>query len=120
MARNKDIKDKDQKIIDLQEDIQKKDYDLKSYDQRLNNYRLKEDADLATIKGLESEKLHLELSLAENRQLKDQYFEKSEISQQKYQELFDQLNNIQKEIVAVDELKRDRDERIGALRDELD
>ena len=64
--------------------------------------------------------MHLELSLAENRQLKDQYFEKSEISQQKYQELFDQLNSIQKEIVAVDELKRDRDERIGELREELD
>jgi hypothetical protein len=30
------------------------------------------------------------------------------------------LNSIQKDVVAVDEIKRDRDERINQLREELD
>ena len=60
------------------------------------------------------------LSLTENRTLKDQYYEKSEQVQRKYQDLFDKLNAIQKDVVAIDEIKRDRDERLGQLRDELD
>ena len=60
----------------------------------MNTHRLKIEALEATITGLEAEKTHLELSLAENRQLKDQYYEKSEVSQQKYQTLFDELNAI--------------------------
>lgn len=115
-ARTKDIEEKDAKILKLQEEISKKDFAMSSYDQTMNTYRLKINALEASVKGLEAEKAHLEMSLAENRELKDNYYEKSEIAARKYQETFEQLNEIQKEVVAVDELKRDRDERIDALR----
>ena len=37
----------------------------------------------------------------------------------KYQEIFKQLNEVQKDNVAIDEIKIDRDKRIDKLRDEL-
>ena len=119
-TKSRAITDSENKIIRLNEDLEKKDYQIKDMDQVFNTLRLKNEAYAAEIKGLESEKSHLELSLSENRILKDQYYEKSETVQKKYQELFDRFNFIQKDIVAIDELKRDRDERIGQLRNELD
>ena len=100
--------------------IDKKDYKIKDMDQVFNTLRLKNEAAQATINSLEGEKQHLQLSLKENRTLKDQYYEKSETIQQKYQELFEKLNLIQKDVVAIDEIKRDRDERLNQLREELD
>lgn len=52
--------------------------------------------------------------------MKDQYYEKAELTQQKYEEVFLKLSEIQKDVVAVDEIKKDRDTRIFQLRDELD
>jgi len=63
----------------LNETITKKDELIKNNDLTTNNLRLKNEAAQAIVNGLESEKTHLELSLNENRTLKEQYYEKSEI-----------------------------------------
>lgn len=49
------------------EEIAQKDFFIKDVDQTLNTYRLKVEALDATIKGLESEKSILEISLESNR-----------------------------------------------------
>lgn len=89
-------------------------------DQVFNTLKLKIEAAQATIKGLEGEKQHLELSLNENRTMKDKYYERSEIKQREYQELLEKHNLVQKDVVAINEIKRDRDERIASFREELD
>jgi hypothetical protein len=52
--------------------------------------------------------------------MKDKYYERSEIKQREYQELLERHNLVQKDVVAINEIKRDRDERISAFREELD
>ena len=52
--------------------------------------------------------------------MKDKFYERSEIKQREYQDLLEKFNIVQKDVVAINEIKRDRDERIKALRDELD
>jgi len=52
--------------------------------------------------------------------MKDKYYERSEIKQREYQELLEKHNLVQKDVVAINEIKRDRDERISAFREELD
>ena len=52
--------------------------------------------------------------------MKDKFYERSEVKQKEYQILLEKFNVVQKDVVAINEIKRDRDERIKALRDELD
>lgn len=108
------------KITKQNQIIHDKDTRIKDADQVQNTQKLKIEAHLATIKGLEGEKQHLELSLNENRTMKDKYYERSEIKQREYQELLEKHNLVQKDVVAINEIKRDRDERIQSFRDELD
>jgi len=100
--------------------IHDRDTQIKDMDQVFNTLKLKIEAAQATIKGLEGEKQHLELSLNENRTMKDKYYERSEIKQREYQELLEKHNLVQKDVVAINEIKRDRDERIASFREELD
>jgi hypothetical protein len=62
------------------------------------------------------EKNHLESSLKENIELKDQYRQKNEQLSEKYEILFKESEFLRREIVAIDELKHDRDTRINSLR----
>lgn len=89
-------------------------------DQIKTTLRMKNEADQKTISSLETEITHIKIQMEENRTLKEQYYEKAETIQVKYQDLFGKLNLIQKDIVAIDEIKRDRDERLGQMRDELE
>ena len=89
-------------------------------DQVFNTLNLKIESAQATIKGLEGYKQHMELSLNEIRTIKDKYYERSEIKQREYQELLEKHNLVQKDVVAINEIKRDRDERIASFREELD
>ena len=75
----KQLSESNNKTISLNEIIEKKDYQIKDMDQVFNTLKLKNEASLATIKGLEGEKQHLELSLNENRTMKDKFYERSEI-----------------------------------------
>jgi hypothetical protein len=74
----------DSKILTLNEIIDKKNYKIKDMDQVFNTLKLKNEAATATIKGLEGEKQHLELSLSENRTMKDKFQERSETKQRDY------------------------------------
>lgn len=96
-----------------------KDNQIKDKDQEQNSFKLRLDAAEVAMSNTNSEKEHLELSLQENRKLKDQYFKKSEETQEKYQVLFKEFSEIQKDKVAIDEIKMDRDQRIKKLRREL-
>lgn len=58
--------------------------------------------------------------MAENSSLKDQYREKNEFLQTKFEDLFRESEAIKREVVSIDELKKDRDTRIDALRKEID
>ena len=52
--------------------------------------------------------------------MKDKFYERSEIKQKEYQALLEEYNTVLKDVVAINEIKRDRDERINALRTELE
>ena len=113
----KQLSDNENKVLNLNEIIEKKDYQIKDMDQVFNTLKLKNEAAQAAIKGLEGERQHLELSLNENRTMKDKFYERSEIKQREYQDLLEKFNIVQKDVVAINEIKRDRDERIRDLRD---
>ena len=89
-------------------------------DQEFNSLRLSNESFEAKIQALESELSHTRLSLDENRTLKEQYFDKSESLQKRYQSMLEEFNATRKDVVAIDEIKRDRDERITSLRKNLD
>ena len=89
-------------------------------DQVFNTLNLKIESAQATIKRLEGENQHLELSLNENRTMKDKYYERSEIKQREYQQLLEKHNLVQKDVVAINEINRDRDERIASFIEYLD
>ena len=65
----------------------------------------------------DSERLTIELDLT--KQMRDQFCDQLEDVSSKYKELLQNYNIIQKDYVAIDELKRDRDARINMLRGEL-
>lgn len=52
--------------------------------------------------------------------MRDQYCDQLEDVSKKYKDLLEAHNTIQKDFVAIDELKKDRDQRINRLREDLD
>lgn len=78
--------------------------------------KMVQESEKALLNGLTSEKRHLELSLKENLEIKDQYKNKCEELQEKYEALQKEANLYKRQIIGVDEIKRDRDTRINLLR----
>lgn len=113
------IQQQENKVYSQNETIHKKDSIIKDMDQKQNVFRLRIEALEAQIQNLNSEKEHLELALTENKKLKEQYFNRSEEMFDKYQQIFKELNEFQKDKVAIDEIKLDRDNRIDKFREEL-
>lgn len=72
------------------------------------------------MNGLQSEKAHLELTLKENMTLKEQYKSKCEQVQTLYENLFKESQVFKRQIVGVDEIKKDRDRRVANLREEIE
>jgi len=82
--------------------------------------RLNGEAERARIKCLESEKNHLEILNRENIGFKDRYKAKCEELETLNINLKRETSVFKKDIVAIDELKRDRDVRLKELRDEIE
>lgn len=116
----KKISDLEQQVGKLNEEVDVKQLKLKEVEQVVNQMKLKIEAAEAINDNRLNEIHHLEMQLKENKELKQKYFDKSEEVQIKQQELYKQLNAIQRDKVAIDEIKRDRDDRIVQLRAELD
>lgn len=93
---------------------------IKESDQKLNQMRLNGEAERARIKCLESEKNHLEILNRENIGFKDRYKAKCEELETLNINLKRETSVFKKDIVAIDELKRDRDVRLKELRDEIE
>ena len=60
------------------------------------------------------------MNLEENIQLKDQFKKKCDQVQEMYENLFKEAQNYKREMVGVDEIKKDRDHRVSQLREEID
>lgn len=60
------------------------------------------------------------MNLQENIQLKEQFKIKCDQVQAMYENLFKEAQNYKREMVGVEEIKKDRDERVEALRNEND
>jgi chromosome segregation ATPase len=69
---------------------------------------------------LTSEKYHLELSLNEANDQRVQYRDKSERLQKLNEDIFNEMQDYKMQLVGVQEIKKDRDDRIDKLRAELD
>ena len=108
------------KISNLSNRVQGLENELKDKEQIFNGQRLQNEAKQSQIDNLISEKQHIQISLDENKSLKEQYFQKSEEVLTKYTALYKEANEFANDKVAIDEIKRDRDERIARLRKELD
>ena len=78
--------------------------------------KLIEESEKAMINALTSEKRHLELTLAENITLKDQFRNKCDQLNESYEKLFQEAQESKRLLVGIDEIKKDRDERIEILR----
>lgn len=72
------------------------------------------------VNALKVEIKHLEATLKENVNLKESFRLQNEDLQQKYEEVFKQCEHFKRQIVGIDELRKDRDERLEQLRKEID
>lgn len=72
------------------------------------------------VNALKVEIKHLEATLKENVSLKESFRLQNEDLQQKYEEVFKQCEHFKRQIVGIDELRKDRDERLEQLRKEID
>jgi predicted nuclease with TOPRIM domain len=72
------------------------------------------------VSSLRVEKKHLESTLRENIELKDAFRAKNEELQNKYEEIFKECEHYKRQLVGIDELRKDRDERLEQLRKEID
>lgn len=82
--------------------------------------RLKIDANRSIIDSLTSEKNHLELSLKENKDQRDQFKEKCDRLQNLHESIFQEMQDYKKQLVGIQEIKKDRDDRIEKLREEFE
>ena len=78
--------------------------------------KLVADSERALIQGLKGEKKHLEMNLEENIQLKEKFQKKCDEVQEMYENLFKEAQNYKRDIVSVEEIKKDRDQRVAVLR----
>ena len=101
------------KLLEAQSLIEEKSLQLKDADQKINQLKLQADSEHALIQGLQGEKKHLEMNLEENIQLKDQFKKKCDQVQEMYENLFKEAQNYKREMVGVDEIKKDRDHRVS-------
>lgn len=69
--------------------------------------------------SLEQDKDRLNIELDLTRQMREQFSDQLEDVSGKYKDLLSKYNDIQKDFVAIDEIKKDRDYRINMLRNEL-
>ena len=86
----------------------------------MNQMKLEADSEKALIEGLKGEKKHLEMNLEENIQLKEQFQKKCDQVQEMYEKLFKEAQEYKRDVVSVDEIKKDRDQRVSVLRQEID
>jgi hypothetical protein len=64
------------------------------------------------VNALKVEKKHLESTLRENTELKDAFRDKNESLQVKFEEIYKECEHYKRQIVGIDELRKDRDERL--------
>ena len=69
---------------------------------------------------MKSEKNYLELALAENKEQKEFFKEKSEKLHKMHEEVYIEIIEYKKQHVGIQEIKKDRDDRIERLREEFD
>ena len=110
----------EQKLLKALETIEEKNLQIKDTEQKVNQLILIQESEKALINGLQSEKAHLELTLKENMALKEQYRMKCDYVQEMYEVLFKEAQTFKRQIVGVDEIKKDRDQRVNALRLEIE
>ncbi len=70
------MNDLELKFSKANSEIEQKSLNIKNQEKQLNEFRLKLDANRTLIDGLSSEKNHLELTLKENKDQKEQFKEK--------------------------------------------
>jgi DNA repair protein SbcC/Rad50 len=101
-------------------ELEQKSLQLKNFEKEANEQRLKLEANQALIDGLTSDKYHLELSLKEANDQRIQYRDKSERLQKLNEDTFNEMQEYKMQLVGVQEIKKDRDDRLDKLRSELD
>lgn len=110
------VSDLERKLVAANSTIEKRNLEVKEKQHQIQKAILAQKSETSQIKGLTLEKHHLEQSLAENTQLKEQYRCKSDVLETKYEELSKEVEGYKRQIVGIEELRRDRDERIESLR----
>ena len=82
--------------------------------------KLVSDSEKALIMGLQGEKKHLEMNLEETVKLKEQFQKKCDQIQEMYDNLFKEAQTYKRQMVGVEEIKKDRDRRLEDLRQEIE
>jgi hypothetical protein len=100
--------------------IEKRNLEIKEAEHKANQAVIVQDTEKTITNALKVEKKHLESSLRENTELKEIYRTKNEELQQKYEEIFKECEHFKRQIVGIDELRKDRDERLEQLRKEIE
>ena len=86
----------------------------------LTEARLRLEGAHSLMEGLASEKTHLELSLREAEDQRVQYREKAERLDRLNEEMFREMQEYKMQLVGVQEIKRDRDDRLEKIRLEVE
>jgi len=101
-------------------DLEQASLSSKGLERDLTEVRLRLEGSQALLEGLTSEKTHLELSLKEANDQRIQYREKAERLDKLNEDMFREMQEYKMQLVGVQEVKRDRDDRLDKLRAELE
>ena len=118
--KQKQSRDLENKLTAAHGTIEKRNIDIKEAEYRANQATIVQDTEKMLVAALKVEKKHLESSLKENTELKDAFRAKNEDLQIKYEEIFKECEHYKRQLVGIDELRKDRDERLEQLRKEIE
>ena len=119
-SREVQVTEQSAKIERLQEQVEEANELIAGREHLLHERGMAEQTLRKENDALKSQVNHLELIVKENRLVNAEYQEVAEAATQKYQEMQVELNSKMRDIVTVESIKKDRDERIAALRADVE
>lgn len=118
--RLKQVNDLEERLVAAHNTIEERNLQLREIETRSSQVELQQQSEQSLIQSLQTEKKHLEEALSENMKLKEQYRDKVTVLTARMEEVFKDSENSKRQLIGIDELRKDRDARIGALRKEID
>ncbi|CDW73527.1 UNKNOWN [Stylonychia lemnae] len=117
--KNKLVQDMEDRMKKIQDENDLVKYQIHDQSKQLTEQRLRIDCLDTRIEGLQSDKLHLEITLKESRDFKKVYEDKNEELKQKLLDLMEEYNGLRQRLVGHEESLKNCNEKIELQKDQI-